>query len=190
MQTHDITGLVQLLGGVYRLHVSGNHCIVRTIGIIRIYVHAEALRDTRYVTAYVSESMDTEFLAFQLRAACAVIEVTHGIDHEPQSQLCHGIAVLSGGVHRYNLVLRSGLQVDIVITRTGTDYNLQLFRCVQHRRIHHIRTDDQCIRVSHSIQQLLFVGIFLQERQFVSCALYHFANTVHGHLRKGFFCCY
>ena len=152
MERNDVAGLVQFLCGMERMHVSGGHRLIGAVRIVGIDLHAEALRDTRYVTAYVSKGVNTEFLTLEFGTRSTVIEVTYGIDHESERKLCHGIAVLTRGVHRYYLMSSGRLQVDIIITGTGAHYDLQLFGCVQHGLIHHIRTDDERIGISHCIQ--------------------------------------
>ena len=189
METHDVAGLVQLLRTMNRFHVRCYHCFIRTVRIVGIYLHAEALCDARYVTTYVAERMNTQFLAFELGARCTVVQVTYGIHHHTKCQLCYRIAVLTRRVHRYHLVSRSSLQIDIIISGSGTNHDLQRLGRVQHSGIHNIRTDDQRVGIGNSLQELCLVSIFLEQCQFISGALYHFTNAVNGYFRKRFLCC-
>ena len=190
MQADNIACLVQLLCRMHGLDISGQHSLVRTIGVIGINLHAESLGDASHVSTHIAKGVDTEFLAFQFSAACAVVQVAYGINHQPESQFGYGVAVLTGSVHRYDLVCRGGSQVDVVIAGTGTHNDLQLLGCVQHLAVHNIRADDQCVSIGHCVQQLLFVCIFLQQGEFVTSLLNHLAYAVNGNLGERFFCCY
>ena len=173
-----------------RFDVRSDHCLIRAIRIVGIDVHTEALCDTRHVTTDVTERMNTQFLAFQFGAAGSIVQITNGIDHQTECQFSHSIAVLSRRVHCYYLVCGSGVKVDVIITGTGTNDNLQLLGGVQYSCIHDIRTDDECVSVSHSVQQLSFVRIFLKQREFITSCFYFFSNAIYCNFSKRLFCSY
>ena len=173
-----------------RRYAGSRHRLVGAEGIVGIHLHAEALRNTRHIATHIAEGVDTQFLTLQLAAAGAVVEVTHGIYHHAQCQLGYGVGVLPGGVHRYHAVAARGCQIDVVVPCARAHYYLQLLRSVQHLCIHHIGADDECVSVCHSVQQLLLLGIFLQQNEAVTCLLHYLANAIYSHFRKGFLGCY
>ena len=82
VQTYDVASLVQFFCRVEWSNVGCYHCLIGAVSVVRIDLHAETLCNTSHVSSYVSEGMNTEFLAQQFCAARAVIEVTYGINHQ------------------------------------------------------------------------------------------------------------
>ena len=159
-------------------------------GIIGIDVHAEALGDAGDVAAHVSVGVDTQLLAFQLRAGRAVIQVAGGHHHQAESQFGHGVGVLSGRVHHADMMGGGRSEVYIVITCACTDNNLQLLGGVKDFGVHHIAADDEGVGIGHCLQQLGLFAIFLQQGEFIPCCFYLFADAVHGYLRERLVGCY
>ena len=171
-------------------YVGINHSLIGAVSIVCIDFHTEALGNTGYVTTYVTEGVDTEFLTLEFGAAGTVVQVTNGINHQTESEFSYGVGVLTRGVHRYNLMGRSRGKVNIVITGTGANHNLEVLGGGEYFLVHDVGTDDDSVRISYCVKQLLFSRIFLQESKFIACFLHHLADTVHSHFGKRFFCCY
>ena len=83
-----------------------------------------------------------------------------------------------------------GGQVDVVIAGSGAHHNLQLLGGVEHFGIHLVRADNQRIGILYGIQQLLLLGVFLQQGQLISCSLYLFLDAFHGSCCERLLCCY
>ena len=82
-----------------------------------------------------------------------------------------------------------GSKVDIVVTGTGTNHNLQLLGGIEHLSIDLIRADDQCIGIFHSIKELCLLSIFLQKHQFITCCFNFCLNPIHSCCCERFLCC-
>ena len=189
MQADDLACAVQFFRRMNRCHSGCRHNLVGAICIVGKYIHAETLCNARHITAYVSKGVYAKFLTHEFGAAGAVIEVSHGIDHESESKFRHCVAILPRCVHGYDLVGCSCHEIDIVVACTGSDNDLKLLRRVKHFGIDDVGSNDECIGVCYGFEQLLFGCIFFEECELVARLLHHFAYAVHGNFCKGFLCC-
>ena len=87
------------------------------------------------------------------------------------------------------LIIRSD-KVDVVITSTSANYNLQLLGSVEHFSVDLIRTDNECVGILYGVEQLSLLCIFLEQHEFIARCLYFFANALNSSTCKWFFCCY
>ena len=192
------TSGTELMGKKLGIHAYGN--VGRNVARVakgfgmEVYAYdasmSEAFGYAGNVTTNVSVSMDTQFLAHQFRTGSTVIEVTDSIYHHAQSQFGNSIGVLSRSIHHTNIVSGSGSQVYIIISCTGTNYNLQLFSSIQHLCINNITTDNDRISIFHCIQQLCLICIFLQQSKLISGCFNFFTDTVYCNFGKRFFSSY
>ena len=155
--------------------------------VVGIDVHAKSLGDTGYIASHVTEGEDTQFLSHELGAALSVVEVADGIDKHAHNQLGNGVAVLAGGVHGHNATLGAGLEVEVVVTGTGTDDDFQVFGVVDDLSGDFVGADDKSFGILNSCVEVVHVGVFLEKSQFVAILLNHFADAVNSNLGKGFF---
>src|SRR5574344_58463 len=65
MKRNDITVLEQFVLIVYCMYTGSFDSLFRAVCIVSIYIHSETFRYTGYVTAYITESKNTEFLTHQ-----------------------------------------------------------------------------------------------------------------------------
>ena len=66
------------------MHTSCLDDLCRTVGIVGIDLHAEALGDAGHVAADITEGEDTQLLTQQLRAALTIVETADG--HHQQTE--------------------------------------------------------------------------------------------------------
>ena len=66
----------------------------------------------------------------------------------------------------------------------------QFFSSIQHLCINNITTDNDSISIFHCIQQLCFIGIFLQQSKLISGCFDFFTDTVYSNFGKRFFSSY
>ena len=76
---------------MYRFHTGFLHHFIRAIGIKRRNFHSESFCDTGYITSYLSESMNAQFLPLELCARCTVIHVAHGHHGKPENKFGYRI---------------------------------------------------------------------------------------------------
>ena len=189
MQGNDIASRVKLFGRTHSLHSILLDYFFRAESVERINLHTEAFGNTGYVATHVTISVDTQFLAHQFRTGSTVIHITDSHHHQAKSQLGHSIGVLSRSIHYTYIVGSSCFQVHIVITGTGTHHNLQFLGGIQHFSINDVTADNDSVGIFHSLQQLGFFAIFLQQHEFVTCCFYFSTDTVYCHFGKRFVCC-
>ena len=65
----------------------------------------------------------------------------------------------------------SGLQVDVIISCSGPDNNLQIFGGVKHLGIDFVGANYQSSHIGHCIEKLLLVGIFLKKNQLMTFSI-------------------
>ena len=136
----------------------------------------------------IAVGLDAETLALDL-GACAGGETVAGhVYHHCYGKFGHGVGILSRGIHCHYLPCRTGLEVDIVVAGSGTDYNLQLRGCRDDVSCHLVRPDYEGIGIGHSLDQLFPGRVFLEQADFMPCFLGYFLHTGHGSGRKRFFC--
>ena len=75
----------------------------------------------------------------------------------------------------------SGSQVDVVVTSTGTNHYAEVLGGFEHLGIDFVGTDDHTLDISHSIEKLLLLGIFLE--------FYHFDASTGDNLFHRLYCC-
>ena len=189
MQGNDIASRVKLFSRTHSLHSILLDYFFRAESVERINLHTEAFGNTGYVAPHVTISVDTQFLAHQFSTGSTVIHITDSHHHQAESQLGHSIGVLSRSIHYTYIVGSSCFQVHIVITGTGTHHNLQFLGGIQHFSINDVTADNDSVGIFHSLQQLGFFTIFLQQHEFVTCCFYFFTDTVYCHFGKRFVCC-
>ena len=141
-------------------------------GVVGINVHTEALGDASHVAAYITEGEDTQLLTQQLGTALTVVETTNGHHEQTEYEFGNGIGVLTWGILGNYVVSGSCGEVDIVVTSTGTNNNLQLLGSVEHFGIDLIRTDDECVGILYCVEQLCLFSIFLEQCQLIAGSFY------------------
>ena len=83
----------------------------------------------------------------------------------------------------------SGCEVDVVVTCTGTNHNLQLLGSVKYFGVNLVRTDNQSVGILHSVQQLSLLRIFLQQGELMAACFYLFANALDSCCCERLLCC-
>ena len=166
-------GLVDLVGG--------KECIVS------IDFHAEAVGDTGHVASHITEGEDTQFLALELGAGLAVVEITDGEDEQTHDQLGNSIAVLAGGVHGDDAASGAGGEVEVVEAGASADDNLEVLGVVNHFLGDLVGADDEGIGIGNGSVELVDRGIFFEESQGVAVLLNNFADAVDGNFCERLF---
>ena len=181
MQREEIGRLVKLLDRCHLLHAVGLED--RLVGDERIVcdnIHAQRLSFAAHQLADVAVGVDAEGLALNLRTRARSEAVPRHVDHHGQRQFGHGVGVLPRGVHHHDAPRRSRCEVHVVVTRTGTDHDFQVFRRGDDLGGHLVAADDERIRIGHGLQQLTLVGIFFEQRQFIAGILHDPADSIDG----------
>ena len=82
-----------------------------------------------------------------------------------------------------------GGEVDVVVTGTSTNHDLQLLGGVEHLGVNLIRTDDQGVGFFHSLQELSLLSIFLEQHQLIAGCLNLCLNAIHSSCCERLLCC-
>ena len=120
-------------------------------------------------------------------AALAIVEVADGIDKHTHDQLGDGVAVLARSVHGNDATGSASLEVEVVVTGTGTHDDFQVLGVVNDLLGDLVGADDKSVGIGNGFIEVVHVGIFLEKSQFVAILLNHFADAVNSNLSKGFF---
>ena len=190
MQRKEVGNPVKLLDRSHFLHAVGLED--RPVGDERIVgddIHAQRLALAAHQSADVAVGVDAEGFALEFRTRTRREAVARHEDHHGQRQFGHGIGVLTRGVHHHDAPRRSRRKVHVVVTRAGADHDLQVFRRGDDLGGHLVAADDQRVDVGHGFEQLALVGVFFEQRQFVSGVLDDLTDSVHGFFGEGFFRC-
>ena len=107
MKRYHLASLVQFFCRIKCFHTIFFDYFFRAECIISIHFHSETFGNTGYIAAYVSISMNTQFLAHQFCTGSSVIEITDSIYHHTQSKFGNSIRILSRSVH-HTYVVSSG----------------------------------------------------------------------------------
>ena len=189
MKRNDVASLEQLILRLHGVNTGSLNDISWAECIVGSYLHTEALGDASHVATHVTESQDTQLLALQLRACLAVVEITNGENQQTENQLGNGVGVLTRSILSHHVVSSSSSQVDIIITGTGANDDLEVLGSVEHLGISLVRTDNHRIHILHSIEKLSLLCIFFEQHQFVACSLYFFLNALDSSCCEWLFCC-
>ena len=175
---------------MYRGHACLLHNCIGTERIERRDIHLEAAAYTGHIATHLTERLNAKSLIFKLSAGSAVIHVAAHHYCKTEYEFSYSIGVLTWGILRAHTVSGSGGEVDIIISGSGTHYNLKITGCVKHIGIHLIRTDYKRVNISDSLKEIVFGRIFLKQDEFGTSLLDDFAHTVNSHCCKRFFSCY
>ena len=99
--------------------------------IISYNVHTEALSNTSYVTAYITECEDTDLLAKELRTSLAIVEVTYGEHEQTENELSNSVSVLTRSILYNHVVSCSSSEVNVIVTSTCTNHDLKILSCIE-----------------------------------------------------------
>ena len=189
MEADDVALLKELGSRTYSLHASGLDDLCGAVSIVGQHFHVEALGNASHVATHSTEGEDAQTLGFQLGAAGAVEEVTFRIHEETEDEFCHAVGVLTRGVHSHHFVSRSGIKVDIVITRARAYHYFKLLGSVEDFGIDFVGADNHSIHIGDSLQELCLLRIFLQKDGLVASGIEHLLNALHGHTAERLLCC-
>jgi len=189
VQRNDVAGRIKLLGRSHSLYTVFLDNLFRAESVECVNIHTETFGYAGYIAAYVTVSMNAQLLAFQLRTGSTVVQIADSHYHKPESQFGHSVGVLPRSVHHTYIVGGCGIQVHIVIPRTGTHYDFQLFGGIQNLGINNVAADNNGIGIFHGFQQFCLIAIFLQQGKFIACCFNFFANTVYCNFCKRLVCC-
>ena len=132
MKRYDIASLEQLILRLHGVNTCSLDDICRAEGIISRYFHTEALSDAGYIATYITKCQDTQLLTLQLTASLAIVEITNGKYQQAEYQLGYSVGVLTRSILSYYVVSSSSSQVDIIITSTGANDDLQVLGSVEY----------------------------------------------------------
>ena len=178
-----------LLGERHLLHTAGcNPRRIRDEGVVGDDVHAQRLTLAPHEFAHIAVGVDAEGLALYLRTRTGRKAVARHEDHHGERQLGHGVGVLPRGIHHHDTARRGGREIHVVVTRTGTNHDLQVLSGIQYLSVHLIATDNHGIGILNRIQQLRLLCIFLQKSQFHASAFHYPPDTFHSDSGERFLC--
>ena len=162
MQRYIITHRIHFFGRMQRSSPRSLDLFIGHERVESIHYYSEAFVNTSHVLSHVSVSMYTDFLSFQFMPGFTVIEITSQINSHTEYQFSHSIRVLSRSIHSHYAMIGTSLQVDIIITGSGTYNYFQFFSSIDHFFCRFIRTDDHSIYVGNSSDQFFRRSIFFQ----------------------------
>ena len=162
MQRHHVTSSIQLFSRINRFYTISLHHLFRTISIISINIHTDSFCYTSHIASYITVCMNTQLLAHQFRTRFAVVKITNRHNHHTESQLSNCIWVLSRSIHHTNAMCSSSLQIDVIVTSSSTNYDLQFGSGIKHFIINNITTDNNSIGIFYSFKELCFFCIFFK----------------------------
>ena len=189
MKRNDIASLEQLILRLHGVNTCSLDDICRAEGIISRNIHTEALGDASDITTHVTKCQDTQLLTLQLTASLAIVEITNCENQQTEYQFGYSVGVLTRSILGYYVVSSSSSQVDIIITSTGANDNLEVLGCVEHLGISLVRTDNHRIHILHGIEKLSLLCIFFEQYEFIACSLYFFLNALDSSCCEWLFCC-
>ena len=131
MERNDVTGLEELFLILSSLNACSLDSLCWAECIISYNVHTEALSNTSYVTAYVTECEDTKLLTKELRTSLAIVEVTYGEHEQTENELSNCVSVLTRSILYNNIVSCSSSEVNVIVTSTCTNNDLQILSCIE-----------------------------------------------------------
>ncbi len=189
VQRHNVASLKQVVSvfcgmNILRLNLVGWHKLVESINL-----HAESFSDAGYIATNIAKSEYAELFAFELRASFAIEEIAHGVNEHTENEFCHCVRVLPRSVLYHYAFFLGVCGVDRVVACSGTNHNFQSRSSIKHFFGYFIGTHNHCVRVLDSIQQLLLVGVFLQQHQLVSFSLCRVLDAIYRCGGKWLFCC-
>ena len=130
------TSGTELMGKKLGIHAYGN--VGRNVARVAKGFGMEVYAYDAFCPKEVIEKDGVKALdsAAELYKTCQFVSLH--IPATAESQFGNSIRVLSRSIHHTNVVSSSGSQVNIIISCTGTNHNLQLFRSIQHFCINNI----------------------------------------------------
>ena len=132
--------------------------------------HSQSLGLLADQTADVAESLDADLPALDFSACGRGELVAAHIDHHRDGKLGDSVGVLSRSVHNDHVVRGRRGEVNVVVTGTGTDNDLQLFRCVKHFGCDFVGADDESVHISDGCDELRSVSVLLKSGELVPCS--------------------
>ena len=164
-------------------NISWAECIVSS------YFHTESLGDASHISTYITKSKNTQFFTLQLAASLAVVEITYCKDQQTEYQFSYCVRVLTRSILSHYIMGSSSSKVDVIITCTSTNDNLQVLCCIEHLSISLVRADNHRVHILHCIEKLSFLCILFEQDKFVARSFYFFFDSIYSSCRKWFFCC-
>ena len=132
MKRNNVAGLKEFILALCSLNAGSLNSLSRTESIIGNNLHTKALGYASNVTTYITKSKNTQLLAHQFSTTGSIEKVTNTINQKTEHQLSNTVGILTRSIHCYDVVSSSSRQVNIVISGTGTNNNLQVLCCVQY----------------------------------------------------------
>ena len=187
MEGDDVAGREEfLLAGdsVYTVLLDD---VSRREGVVGIDFHADALSDASYVAARVTVSKETELLVLELRARGTIEAVADSEEEHSEDELSYSVSVLPRSVHHAYAVSGSGLKVYVVVAGTSADDDLELLSSVEDLGIYDVATDDDCVDVGDSCEELSLSRVLFEEDYFEASFGEDLLDTSYCGSSKGFF---
>ena len=169
MHGDEVAGCVHMLKRIGWLRSGLTDLLRRNERVDGHNTHSKSLGLLADQTADVAESLDADLLALDLGSRGRSELVAGHIDHHRDGKLGDSVGVLSRSVHNDHVVRGRRGEVNVVITGSGTDNDLQLFRCVKHFGCYFVGADDESVHVSDGCDELRSVGVFLKSGELVPC---------------------
>ena len=175
--------------------LGGSHAVFfqyfgRAEGIDGIYFHAESLGYCGDIAAHLSECLQTDALAGNLRTGGSVVFVADGHDSHADNEFCHGAGVLSGSIFDNHTGSGSGLEVYVVVSCTCTDNNFQLGSCFEESFVHLVAAHDERVGVGRSGPEFVGRSIFLDDSESMTGLFDSLTYGCYSLCRERFFGCY
>ena len=131
MERNDVASLEELFLILSSVNTSSLDYVSRTECVVCSNLHTEALSNTSYVTTYVTECEDTNLLTKKLRTSLTIVEVTYGEHEQTENELSNSVSVLTRSILYNYVVSCSSSEVNIIVTSTCTNNDLQILSCIE-----------------------------------------------------------
>ena len=170
MHGDEVAGCVHMLKRIGWLRSGLTNLLRRNERVDGHNTHSQSLGLLADQTTHVAEGLDADLLALDLGSRGRSELVAGHIDHHRDGKLGDSVGVLSRSVHDDHVVRGRRGEVNVVITGSGTDNDLQLFRGVKHFGCDFVGTDDKSVHVSDGCDELRSVSVLLKSGELVPCS--------------------
>ena len=189
MQAEVIAAFVEFVQSVHGLSSAGEDLLVREERVEGLDLHSEGLGFRADQTTDVSEGLDSEDLALNLRAGGGSELGPGHEDHHRDRELGHGVRVLARGVHHHHAGLGRGLEVHIVISGACAHHYLELRCSCDHLGGHLVRADDDGFDVLDGRDEIRLLGIFFEFHDLMASRREDIRDAAHRCSGKGLLGC-
>jgi len=169
VQGHKL-GIEQLLNLCAISRPGSLDLFLRQVWIISRKCHVEGLCNAVQVARNSAKAIDCYGLAHELVTTGSIPMVSCIRNHHAKGKLGNSIGISTRSVHGDDVSLSSSWQINVVITSTSTDNQLELLAGIHDLCRCNVAANDDCVNIRNCIQKLLLFLVILELLQCVPCS--------------------